>query len=429
MEVGVAAGGAAHDGAEVGAVERCSGDEFAQDVAEEADSYGEKFGEQGALGRAGAVGVVNLEAAHIVGGPELPGFEVVGSHASAILEFGGEFVEEVGVDPDAGGDDEVAGGGLAVEVFVLDAAKGNAAEGSGDGGFGGVAGAKRDAEVVSESVGGAEGENGESDGGAGESLNDVVDGAIAAAGEDGVAASGNGAAGVVGGFVAGAADGEFGADSGGLDDADGVVEFGVALFAAAAGVGIEEDSGSAHASAGSALSSALVGFPFSVLVSLLSLTHAPLPHAEHRFLWDRVSSLTGEHGDLSAMMSVVRDQVAEEAGGVRTKALNAAIAIEGEGRLEDGAQRGSAGVESSLCLGRRDGEAVELLGDLSFCSFQPHDADVVHVRNHGGDVASFVCGRFGTPGFGGQMVEQILVDAVVGIEGREQSFGENEGRG
>src|SRR5208282_2001972 len=265
-------------------VERCSGDEFAQDVAEEADSYGEKFGEQGALGRAGAVGVVNLEAAHIVGGPESPGFEVVGSHASAILEFGGEFVEEVGVDPDAGGDDEVAGGGLAVEVFVLDAAKGNAAEGSGDGGFGGVAGAKRDAEVVSESVGG-------------------------------VAASGNGAAGVVGGFVAGAADGEFGADSGGLDDADGVVEFGVALFAAAAGVGIEEDSGSAHASAGSALSSALVGFPFSVLVSLLSLTHAPLPHAEHSFLWDRVSSLAGQHGDLSAMMSVVRDQVAEEAGG------------------------------------------------------------------------------------------------------------------
>src|ERR1700704_4719390 len=58
----------------------------------------------------------------------------------------------------------------------------------------------------------------------------------------------------------------------------------------------------------------------------LSLAHAPLPHSESRFLRDGMSNLPRQHGDLSAMVSVVRDQIAKEGGYVRAKALDHAVA-------------------------------------------------------------------------------------------------------
>src|SRR5271168_3930479 len=48
------------------------------------------------------------------------------------------------------------------------------------------------------------------------------------------------------------------------------------------------------------------------------LTCTPLPHTERRLLRNGMSSLAGEHGDLSAMVRVVRDQIAEEASNIWT---------------------------------------------------------------------------------------------------------------
>src|SRR5271167_2959437 len=76
--------------------------------------------------------------------------------------------------------------------------------------------------------------------------------AIASAGKHGIAARRYGAAGVVGRFLAGAANREFGADARRLDDANGVVQ--LLIASRATGVGIEENGDFAHASAGPALS-------------------------------------------------------------------------------------------------------------------------------------------------------------------------------
>src|SRR5712664_3323049 len=118
LKIGIAAGGAAHDGAQIAAVERSSGDQFAQDVSEEADSHGHALGQQGVLTHTTSIRVLGLELAHAMRRPQLPCFKVVGRHAP-FLEFRSQFVKEVRVHADSGGDGEVARGGLAVEILVL----------------------------------------------------------------------------------------------------------------------------------------------------------------------------------------------------------------------------------------------------------------------------------------------------------------------
>src|SRR5713101_2784614 len=49
LQISIAAGGAAHDGAQVAAIERSSGNQFAQDVSEKTDSYRQELGQQGTL--------------------------------------------------------------------------------------------------------------------------------------------------------------------------------------------------------------------------------------------------------------------------------------------------------------------------------------------------------------------------------------------
>src|SRR5579863_2473181 len=58
------------------------------------------------------------------------------------------------------------------------------------------------------------------------------------------------------------------------------------------------------------------------------LPRSPLPHAKHRFLRQRVTKLARDHRDLPAMMRVVRDQVSQESGYIWTKALHPAVALE-----------------------------------------------------------------------------------------------------
>lgn len=40
-----------------------------------------------------------------------------------------------------------------------------------------------------------------------------------------------------------------------------------------------------------------------------------------------MTSLAGEHGDLAAMMSIMRDQVPEEASDIRAEAFDAAVSF------------------------------------------------------------------------------------------------------
>src|ERR1700722_9447605 len=112
----------------------------------------------------------------------------------------------MGIDADSCRDREIARGLLALKVFVLDATERNAANSAVHGGARGRARAKRKSEIVGESVGGAERKNRESYRRAGQPLNNVVNGAVAAAGEDRVAACGDRVTRVDRGFLAGAAD-------------------------------------------------------------------------------------------------------------------------------------------------------------------------------------------------------------------------------
>ena len=61
-----------------------------------------------------------------------------------LLEFRRQLVKQVRVHADSGGDGEVASGGLAVEILVLNSAERDAADFAVDSDFGGGAGAERD---------------------------------------------------------------------------------------------------------------------------------------------------------------------------------------------------------------------------------------------------------------------------------------------
>ena len=95
-----------------------------------------------------SVRIFDLEVAHVISRPQLPGFEIVGGHARAILELRSQFVEQVRVHADSGGYGEVAGGRLSFEILILNAPERNAADGSIDGGLGGGAKVERNSEVV-----------------------------------------------------------------------------------------------------------------------------------------------------------------------------------------------------------------------------------------------------------------------------------------
>src|ERR1700687_1862461 len=144
------------------------------------------------------------------------------------------------VHTNSGGDGEEARGGLAVEVLILNSTERDTPKLPINCYLSGGTGAERSCQVVGESIGGAERENGEGNGRPGQSLNDIMDRAIAPAGKDGVTSGRHSTPGVVGCFRTGAAHGKLGADAGRLDDANGMVQFRVALLSTSARVGSEQ---------------------------------------------------------------------------------------------------------------------------------------------------------------------------------------------
>src|SRR5882762_9645748 len=114
----------------------------------------------------------------------------------------------------------------------------------------------------------------------------------------------------------------------------------------------------------------------------------PLPHAEHGFGWQGVSHLTSEHGDLAAVVGIVRDEVPKESSHIGAKTLDAAIAF--EGATDHGAQGVAALFQGTEGLPGSDLGAIELSGELPVLGrrLQPHNADIVHVRDNGGNGAA-----------------------------------------
>lgn len=99
---------------------------------------------------------------------------------------------------------------------------------------------------MSERVRRAHGQHGEGTRGIGEYLNDVVDGAIAAAGEDGVTSGENGLTGMFESVGAGMRENEFGVDACAPQQSEHRFQLLLAAHSVATGVGVEEQDCLAH---------------------------------------------------------------------------------------------------------------------------------------------------------------------------------------
>ena len=207
------AGSSAEYEANVVAIQRRTRSEFPQYASEMADADSEKFRDIGVLRmvRTG-FGILHPKTRHGIGEPEMPGFRIVGCHAQAMLGSGVELIEEVRVDPNPGGDDEVTRAWLPFEIVILNAAQGYTPSRRGESGLRGTGDIHGQAEVVGQCVSGAHGKNGQRDASRSQHLDDVVDRAIAAAGENGVTSVEHGVPGFFFSVGAGVREDEVGFD-------------------------------------------------------------------------------------------------------------------------------------------------------------------------------------------------------------------------
>jgi len=142
-----------------------------------------------------------------------------------------------------------------------------------------------------------------------------------------------------------------------------------------------------------------------------------------------MAQLARQGADLPAVVNVVRDQVAEHAHHVRAEAFHFAFGVvDRVGQKLCAALRAFGERLHGFLLG--DGRTVELIGQrLALgCGHQPHVADVVHVRGDGGDSTPLAAGWFGVPSGIGQILQQVLVDALVDRVGLQQRDLEVKGR-
>src|SRR5580700_9427503 len=155
--------------------------------------------------------------------------------------------------------------------------------------------------------------------------------------------------------------------------------------------------------------------------SALFPSRTPFPHPERGWLGQCVTQLAGQRADLSAMVSIMRDQVAEHPDDIRAEAFDFAGGVierflqELRTALRAGGER-THGFLLSHC------QTVELFGQRLALSgsHQPHMPHVVHVRGDGGDGAALAAGRFSVPGRVIQIFQQILVDALVDSVGLQE---------
>jgi hypothetical protein len=128
-----------------------------------------------------------------------------------------------------------------------------------------------------------------------------------------------------------------------------------------------------------------------------------------------MSNLARQHGDLSTMMRVVRDQVCEKSRRIRFKVFHVPVGFHGP--VNQRIQRAAAFFQCANCLRRNDAAPFKLCWDiLGFRSFQPHDANVVHVGNNRRNGSPSPFRRHCPPCFGWKIFDQVPVDPIVGLE-------------
>ena len=91
-----------------------------------------------------------------------------------------------------------------------------------------------------------------------------------------------------------------------------------------------------------------------------------------------MANLPGQHGDLAAMVGIVRNQIAQKPRDVGTKTFHTPIAR--QGAADDHAQSVTAAFQNTYGLRRSYCTAVELRRNLLCLNrLQPHDTNVVHM--------------------------------------------------
>jgi len=135
-----------------------------------------------------------------------------------------------------------------------------------------------------------------------------------------------------------------------------------------------------------------------------------------------MSNLARQHRDLSPMMGVVSDKVGDEAGYIGTKSFDPAVVL--QGLTQDDAESFTAVLQGPDSLYWRGLGAIELLGNAAIFggSLEPHNTDVVHVGHDDLDGATLILAWFCFPGSRRKVIDQVLIYAVIGVEGVEQRY-------
>lgn len=135
-----------------------------------------------------------------------------------------------------------------------------------------------------------------------------------------------------------------------------------------------------------------------------------------------MSHLPREHCNLPAVMGIVRDQIPNKSGYIRAKAPDSAIIL--ESAADDHAQSVPAALERSHGLSRSHSCTIELRRNfVRLGRLQPHHPHIMHVRHDGADRPPLAVSRLQLPGSRREIVDEVLVDAVIGIKRIQQRYG------
>ena len=137
---------------------------------------------------------LDREFFHGMGQPQSRGLGVVGGHAQVAFDQRVQLVEQMRIRADAGGDREEAGAAIAFKIGIFHAAQGNAPGRCSQEGPGCARRRKRQSQIVSQRVGRAQRNDAQGGIASDHALENVMGGAIAATGNDGVTSAGDGLA-------------------------------------------------------------------------------------------------------------------------------------------------------------------------------------------------------------------------------------------
>ena len=150
----------------------------------------------------------------------------------------------------------------------------------------------------------------------------------------------------------------------------------------------------------------------------------PFPHSERDFRRKGMPPLAGKHGNLPAMVSVMGDEISEKADCVWTKPFD--VAVGSDGLAPDYAESLTALFHGPQSLRRGDLGTIGLIGYLAAlgCRCKPHDTYIVHMGHDRPNGTAFALWRACLPGGRRKMVDEIVIDPVIRVEGVQQGYRE-----